>query len=296
MAGIALVGLIALANGAEAHDYWLEPNFPFASKGDELVLHLRMGARLDTEEERPLQKDRVARFDLFGNGAVRRDLLTAGTEGQTPVARVRLESGAALAVLNRKPQTTTLEAATFNAYLAEEGLDAIAAQRTRLGQTDTPAREVYVRFLKALIQERDPAAATANTLYKRRLNERLEILLENNPGQLRTDGRLTVKVLFEGKPLPEVKVFACRRGKVEGQPPVALSASTSAKGLAEFALDQPGLWLVRLVHMRAATTGGPTKADANAPQWESYWAGYTFAARFASAAGATPTPRPTATP
>ena len=294
MAVHALAGVLSLVTGAAAYDFWLEPDSALASKGDELVLHLRMGDRLQTEEERPLQKDRVVRFDLFGNEAVRRDLLALGTEGQTPAARTRLESGAALVVMDRKPNTLTIDADTFNDYLDEEGLDAVAAQRTRLGQTDTPAREVYTRFLKVLIQERDPAANTANTLYKRRVGKRLEILLENDPGQLRSDGRLAVKVLFEDKPLAGAKIFACRRAKADGQKPVALSATTSAKGLAEFSLDQPGLWLVRLVHMRAAGPGA--KSDPSPPQWESFWAAYTFAARFAPTGAGMPSPRPSASP
>ena len=289
----ALVGALSLAGIASAHDFWLEPDSALANKGDELVLHLRMGERLTTEEERPLQKDRVYRFDLFGNAAVRRDLLAAGAEGQTPVARTRLESGAALVVMDRKPQAITIEAAKFNEYLAEEGLEAIVAQRARLGQSDMSAREVYLRFLKVLLQERDPAAVTANTLYKRRVGERLEILLENDPGQLRPDGRLKVKVLFEDKPLAGAKIFACRRAKTEGKGPMVLSATTSPNGLAEFALDQSGLWMVRLVHMRAEATSA--KPDVNAPQWESFWAAYTFAGRYASGAGS-PSPRSAATP
>ena len=288
-----MLGVLSLTAGAAAYDFWLEPDSAFASKGDELMLHLRMGDRLQTEEERPLQKDRVVRFDLFGNEAVRRDLLALGAEGQMPAARTRLESGAALIVMDRRPQMVTMDADTFNDYLNEEGFDAVAAQRTRLGQTDAPAREVYTRFLKVLIQERDPAANTANTLYKRRVGKRLEILLENDPSQVRSDGRLSVKVLFEDKPLTGAKVFACRRAKVDGQKPVVLSATTSPKGLAEFSLDQPGLWLVRLVYLRATTVGA--KPDPSAPQWESFWAAYTFAARFASGATA-PSPRPTATP
>ncbi len=292
-----LAGALSLVAGiatAPAQDFWLEPDSAVASKGDELVLHLRTGDHFTTQEERALQKDRVYRFDLFGNEAVRRDLLALGIEGQIPVARTRLESGAALIVMDRKPHALTTEAAEFNAHLTEEGLDAIAAQRARLGQTDTPAREIYTRFLKVLIQERDPAATTANTLYKRRVGKRLEILLENDPGQLRPDGRLAVKVLFDDKPLVGVKVFACRRAKIEGQKPVFLTATTSAKGLAEFSLDQPGLWLVRLVHMRAAGVGA--KPDANAPQWESFWSAYTFAARFVAGTSPSPSPRPSASP
>lgn len=284
---ILLLAALAPTN-AHAHDFWLEPASALATRGDELVLHLNMGEHLVTEEERPLQKDRVLRFDFYGDRSGRRDLLKAGTEGQTPAARVRLEGGAALVVMDRNAQGITMEAAKFNAYLAEEGLDGVIAQRARLGQTDAPGRENYLRFLKVLVQEREPAAASANTLYKRRVGERLEMLLENDPGRLGPDGKLQVKVVFEGNPLAGAKVFACRRG-ADGQSPFVVSAVTTAKGLAEFKLDQPGLWLVRTVHMRAAS-GGP-KAE---PQWDSFWAAYTFAVR--SAPVVTPAPAASISP
>ncbi len=264
-----------MANVASASDYWLEPSRAPGAKGEELILHLQMGDRLKTEEEKPLQKDRIARFDLYGDRTARRDLLAAGQENQSPTARVRLEEGSALVVMDRKPRPITMEPDRFNQYLTDEGLETAAAQRARSGQTDTPGHETYARFLKTLVQEANPTTATVNTLYKRRVGQRLEILLENDPGQLgSTGGELTVKVLFEGMPLAGTKISACRRA-ADDQPPHVATAVTSAKGLASLKLDQPGLWLVRTVTMRAATAG--PRSDA---AWESFWATYTFTARF----------------
>ena len=270
---VLLAACLLLCGGgssARAHDYWLEPTAIPQGKGEELVVRLQMGNRLKTEEERPLQKDRLVRFDLYGDRTARRDLLAAGQENQVPAARVHMDPGSALVVMDRKARPITMEAAKFNQYLADEGLDAIIAQRARLGQTDAPGRESYTRCLKTLVRGGNPAAVTANTLYKRRVGQRLEILLENDPDRIDGDGKLTVKVLFEGNPLPGAKVFACRRS-ADDQPPYVVTATTSARGLAEFKLDQPGSWLVRTVYMRAA--GGGSKAE---PQWESFWSTYTF--------------------
>ena len=283
---LLLLGAAAAGSGcAQAHDYWLEPGSPWAARGDEVALHLWMGSLLKNDEERPLQKERLLRFDLFGDRSGRRDLLAQGRDGQLPVAKARLESGSALVVMDRSPRPITMEAARFNAYLTDEGAEAATAARKEQGQADQPGREVYSRYLKSLIQERDPAAVTPNTLYKRRVGQRLEILLENDPRRLKPDGSLTVKVLFEDRPLAGTKVFACRRA-AEGQPPFVLTAVTDPKGLAAFKLDQPGLWLVRLVHVRPAAP--PEHRTENAPQWESSWAAYTFGARMV----ATPPPGP----
>jgi uncharacterized GH25 family protein len=292
---LVLLGLVAgSGRRAQAHDYWLEPASPWAATGDELPIHLWMGNLLKGDEERPLQKERVARFDLFGDRSGRRDLLAQGHEGQIPAAKVRLESGSALVVMDRLPRPITMEPARFDAYLAEEGADAVIAARKEQGQAEQPGREVYSRYLKSLIQERDAAAVTPNTLYKRRVGQRLEILLENDPRRLKPDGSLTVKILFEDRPLAGAKVSACRRAAIEGQPPVVLSSVTDTKGLAAFKLDQPGLWLVRLVHVRPAPS--PEHRTEGAPQWESSWAAYTFGARIAPLALPTPRATPVVTP
>ena len=301
LAAGALLWLGIVAGGlhrARAHDYWLEPGSPWAARGDELVMHLWLGEKLKGEEERPLQKERITYFDLFGDRSGRRDLLAAGREGQVPVAKVRMENASALTIMDRPPRPVTMDGDKYTKYLTEEGADAVLALRAHEGQTGQPGREVYSRCLKALIQERDPAAATPNTLYKRRVGQRLEILLENDPSRLKPDGRLTVKVLFEGRPLAGAKVFACRRVGTPGenQPPAVLTAKTDAAGITHFKLDQPGLWLVRLVHIRPATVAD-RRGDSGA-QWESVWAAYTFGARLAPVAVPAPGsgPSPAASP
>lgn len=280
--GWLLVAFLCLAGVtvARAHDFWLEPETVPAANGEEVLLHLRMGERFKTEDERSLQKDRIARFDLLSDRLKRRDLLFARKDGETPVAKWRVESGASLAVMDRTPRPIEMERDKFNHYLEEEGQEAAVALRARLGQTEQGGKEVYTRYLKALVQERDPALSLPSTLYKRRVGQRLEILLENDPGRMQPDKQLTVKVLFEGKPLAGAKVFAYRREAGELGTASALTAVTSAQGLADFKLDQTGVWLVRLVHFRVPAERRPESSAS----WESFWASYSFAVREAPAA------------
>ena len=121
---LMLLGALTVAAAeARAHDLWLEPSVPLAAHGDELILRLYEGDAFKSDEERPLQKDHVERFDLFSDRARRRDLLATGQDEQTPVAKARLESGAALAVMDRPARPITMPADKFNRYLADEGLD-----------------------------------------------------------------------------------------------------------------------------------------------------------------------------
>lgn len=301
---------LQLGGAARAHDFWLEPDpaptgVPPA-KVEERALHLRMGDGFQAEEEKPLQKEATARFDLYADRAGRRDLLAAGKEGQVPVAKLPPESSACLVVLDRKERENTMDAEKFNRYLAEEGQDAVVAQRAKLGQTQAEGRETYTRYLKALVPGTNPLSTLPNTFYKRRVGQRLEILLQNNPGRLATNRKLAVKVLFEGKPLPGVRVFAYRHETANPpatpQPapapansgaPAKQTATTSAQGLADFKLDQNGEWLVRLVYIR------PAEHKANATpivNWESFWTSYSFVAKDAPAPAVSPGPKPIASP
>ncbi len=70
---------------------------------------------------------------------------------------------------------------------------------------------------------------------------------------------------YEGRPLPGGLVVAMNRST----PAAKLSARTDAKGRVTFRLPQPGVWLVKSVHMVPAPAG--TNAE-----WASYWASLTF--------------------
>ncbi len=82
-------------------------------------------------------------------------------------------------------------------------------------------------------------------------------------------GALKVRLLFEGKPLPNTALFALRKigDKVTEQ-----RLMTAADGTAEVRLTDKGTWMLRLVHMRRCAG----RADAD---WESFWTSLTFELR-----------------
>jgi uncharacterized GH25 family protein len=253
--------LLALAP-ARAHDYWLEPETFFPKAGESVTVRLHVGDHFVSEAERPFQKKPTLRFDLVAAGK-KFDLAAAGRDGQAPVAKVDVAApGAYLLAMERAPQLIRLEAAKFNRYLKEEGLEAILARRKQDGEEHKEGRERYSRCLKCLLQCGDANDDT----FGQRLGQQLEIVPSSNPSRLKAGDSLTVQVLFEGKPLPGTRLFAYHRveGKGQGQ-----ALTTAKDGRATFQLERAGPWLVRLVHMRRC-------ADAGEADWESYWAALTF--------------------
>ncbi|HEY0319601.1 MAG TPA: DUF4198 domain-containing protein [Pyrinomonadaceae bacterium] len=259
--------LLALYASAAAHDYWLQADSFFLAPRSSTLLHLHVGSTFKSELERPLQKQRTVRFQMLSNGGTQ-DLMAKSDDGRMPVAEVTPRaSGNYLLVMERTPQLIALEASKFNEYLAEEGLEPVIKMRAARGQANLEGRERYTRYIKALLQVGDRRDDT----YKRIANQRLEIVPQNNPYNLKPGGTLRLRVFFEGQPLKDTRIFAYNRLATDEQARV-LSAGLSADGTAAFTLDRAGVWLVRLVYMRPC-------AGCNDADWESFWAAYTFELR-----------------
>jgi uncharacterized GH25 family protein len=247
-----------------AHDYWLEPARPLATRGETVALRLLVGEDLQPDEEREFAAARAPRCELV-TAAGRQDLRGRFVEGAKPFGRVELAGeGTHLIVLERTPSTITLEPAEFTGYLREEGLDPIVAEREQRGETNRAGRERYARFLKCYVRAGDQpeAAVPAAAL-------RLDIAPALRADRaMRTGDELRVRVVLDGAPLKQAAVFAAVRradGKV-----VTQKATTDDQGWITLRLDTAGLWVVRLVHMQRAP------ADDVEVDWESFWAACTF--------------------
>jgi uncharacterized GH25 family protein len=258
----ALVLFLLLATPAVAHDYWLLPETFFPGRDATISLHLHVGEHLVSEVERPFQAKPTVRFEQrHGKEVI--DLAARGTDGKKPVARLSFaREGTHLVLLERAAQLITLDAAKFNKYLEEEGLQEALDERKRKGEEKSPGRERYSRYLKSLLQVGKPLDDEVT----RPVGHKLEIVPLENPYSLRPGDTLTVRVLFEDKPLAKARLAAHHR---EGDRTQTQSLTTTKDGEATIKLDHAGPWLVRLVHMR--------RCQAEDADWESFWLALTFA-------------------
>ncbi|HET9298948.1 MAG TPA: DUF4198 domain-containing protein, partial [Candidatus Polarisedimenticolaceae bacterium] len=138
-----LVFLLAGAPAA-AHDLWLEPStFRPAPHGLVSVSVLvGQGFLGDTV---PRDPEHLERF-VLGTAPV------VGLPGADPAGTVRVgDAGAATLLYRGTPQPITLEAAKFESYLREEGLEHVIAARAKAGKSNAPGRERYGRCAKALL-------------------------------------------------------------------------------------------------------------------------------------------------
>lgn len=261
---IALAVLLTPASPAQAHDYWLEFDPLHAAPGGVVGVSLHVGEDFVAAEHKAMQRDRVVSFrHLRSAGEV--DLLASAREGASPLARVPAEPGGHLFGLERNLARIEMRALKFNRYLKHEGLVAALDARKRAGERLRRARERYTRHLKAFVQVGD----TTDGVSTRTLGHRIELVPARDLAALRPGERFAVTVRFEGAALAGAMVEAFVRPPGGGAPR-GQKATSDAQGRVEFTATEAGAWLVRTVHMRRCE--GCTDAD-----WESFWAGYSFA-------------------
>lgn len=254
VAGAALV----LATGAAAHDFWIEPTTHRPEPGRVVGLGLRVGERFAGD---PVPRD-PARIESFVLLDDRGSTPIVGRDGADPAGLVAMTSpGIHVVAYRSRRSRIELPAATFERYLREEGLDAVARERARRGESDLPSREVYSRCAKALLEVPGEGARG----FDRVAGLRLELIPEADPFRLPVGEELPVKVVFEGRPIEGILVSALPAS----DPTHPVQARTGPDGRVRLPLLLPGRWLVKAVHMLPAEDG----LDAD---WESLWASVTF--------------------
>jgi uncharacterized GH25 family protein len=229
---------------ALAHDFWIEPATFAPQPGQIVAVRLRVGQDLMGDPV-PRDPSLLDRFVLNGAPVVGRD-------GSDPAGYFRVDSGGLLVVgYQSNFSRVEMTAEKFNQYLKEEGLDRIPRQSSTV-------HDAFSRCAKSLVLAGPATPAQAD----RALGFTLELVAEKNPYASAT---LPVRLLYQGRPMPGALVVAFnRRNPAEKQ-----SVRTDQQGRAIFRVAQPGLWLVKAVHMIPAPKG----ADA---EWASYWASLTF--------------------
>jgi uncharacterized GH25 family protein len=254
---ITLFGAL-FASGVRAHDFWIDPSSFRPSPGQRVTVRLRVGQHFRGD---PVPRDPalLQRFVVVGPGG---ETPVPGVPGSDPAGFVTLTSpGLSTITYASGRSPVALDAAKFETYLAEEGLDTVSALRAKKGQTAAPVKEVFSRCAKAYLA----VGGVGGPGYDRVLGLTLELVSEKDPTALAGSSELPVRLLYLGKPLAGALVTAFTRDK----PDAKVTARTDATGRARLRLDRPGDWLVKAVHMIPAPA--VTGAD-----WESFWASLTF--------------------
>ena len=269
---VLLVFALCIAVPLRAHEFWLTPVTVPLVAGDSARLTLRVGEYFEGELigfSTSLTLD-MRQYTTSGNI----DLLTLLPQ-DTPAAALLVPlpaPGTHMVIFNSHPNTISLSADTFHAYLHDEGLDFIKAQRAAAGIAGSPGRERYRRFVKTLIRVAPKTGAVSSqaikpdTTYSTLTGQRLEIVPTNNPTTMSAGDVLGVRVVFDGKPLKDALLKAWHR---RGGQTLIIRAKTAADGSAAFDLPYAGPWMISVVHMVPVF-------DVKDIDWDSLWSNLSF--------------------
>lgn len=245
-----------------AHEFWLMPS-KFRVKARELMTLTFYVGEDFMGEIWGKRIERTLRVTDFV-GKKQTDLTALAIQSDSNDIKLSFDKeGTHVVAMRSKNSFIALEAAKFNDYLKDDGIENIYALREKKGDLDKPSRELYSRCAKTLIQVGDK---TDNT-FKKNTGMPLEIIPLQNPYLAKIGDKMTVKVLFQGKPLADKMVVTWNKTATTKTRQQKLR--TDAKGNMTFTLDEKGQWMVSTVHMIELT-------DNPEGNYQSFWGNLTF--------------------
>lgn len=261
-----LLGITIISVIAPAHEFWFQPQKFFYSIRE--VAHLRfMVGENFTGDNWSGSKEKIQQLIHYtpsGDFVDISDKLTAN-KGDSLLLPLP-DEGTHMIIFNSNNSFISLEAAKFNEYLTEDGLNNAALYRKENNEEDKKSTEHYQRSIKTILQvsSKITDACTKPTTLP------LDIIPGENPYAVQTGSKNAVKVrfrvLFQNQPLPGALVKTWYH--VPGKTIQMDTLRTDKKGWV-ITDRHPGRYMISCVHMEH------TPADKEA-EWQSYWGSLSF--------------------
>jgi uncharacterized GH25 family protein len=250
-----------LAGQLHAHDFWLEAHPFYTAPGKTVDLSLHVGNDY-VGDSLPNIASWYTDFSLYLNKG---KLDIAGELGRDPAGYFTpQQTGTHTIGYQSIFKFIDMDSDTFNKYLINEGLQNALDYREQNGLQTQNGRENYIRHAKTLIQAGDSFDVDNSA---RVFGYELEIIPMHNPYKMHPDEILTVKILYRGKPAPDLLLVAFTRDNPQSQQ----RYRSNRDGLVSIALDRSGDWLLKTTKI--------LKIDDDKADWESHWASLTFAVK-----------------
>lgn len=265
---IALALIVASVALAFAHDLFLKPNAFFIAPHDTVRVTVLNGTFSSSEGS--VTRDRLIDLAIVGpDGRTKGDTTTWTGKGKTSHWAPRVGAGGTYVLgASLRPRIIALAAKQFNEYLASDGLPDILAARKTAGELGKASRERYSKHVKAIVQSGDAHTASYGTV----LGYPAEIVPLDNPYAV-GKGTLRVRALVDGAPMAAQVVIAGGRSPT-GARLSEQTVRTDAHGVANIAVNAPGVWYVKFIRMVRVPASAKDSVD-----YESKWATMTFAVR-----------------
>ena len=262
---VVLTSLLLLAPFLYGHDLFIKLDAYFLPPDADVRIPILNGTF--TVSENSITPDRVVDV-ILARPTGTESLGTKGWDasGDTTFLTLRTgEPGTYMLGIATRPNLIELAAADFNEYLEHDGIPDVLEARRVQGELDRGVVEKYSKHVKAVFQ----VGESTSRSWDKAFGLPAEIVPRSNPYELAAGGTLEVLCLVFGEPVANQLVIAGGEGYAGII--VERSARTDEEGIARFAIEGPGRWYVKFIHMEKTAEEGV--------DYESNWATLSFQLR-----------------
>ncbi len=258
---IALWVCFITANFLLAHEFWLQPEKFIYQQGENVNATFLVGENF-TGENWTGNRQRIKSLQLHLGSDVDDIADLIGDEKGDSIQLMVMNEGTVMMTFNNHNSFIELEAQKFTDYLKEDGLEDAINYREQNGEKDSIGREFYQRSVKTIFQ----VGKKYTDVYKKETDLPIDILLQSNPYELKKNGAIKTKILFQGKAL---KNALCKIWHRYNDKTTMQELSTDSNGELSIEIEPTGRWMVSTVKM--VRLQNDSKA-----QWQSYWGSATW--------------------
>ncbi|MCP4727400.1 MAG: DUF4198 domain-containing protein, partial [bacterium] len=270
---ISVLTIILLfgATSIIAHDFWLIPEIFSVASGKGLHVYANNGS-IFPESLNAVAPERISYSKMVGKDRTI-DITSMHVIDKSLAFDVKPPSDGQWYVgVEVKPNRIDMTGEEFNEYLVHDGLPSILELRKERDELEKPARELYQKSAKTLIQSGNGGPK----VWDKVLGHHIEFIPMSDPADLEEGSRLRLKLLFKGEPLANAVVaagFAGAEGHTHAETGVEHSHSgeykTDSRGFVYIMISEHGKWYVRTTHM-------VEENENDEYDWHSFWATLTF--------------------
>lgn len=252
-----------------SHDMFLKMESYHVKPNSNVSIHLYNGTF--DKSENSITRDRMADVSLVKPDGSRTRLPNnawSDVDNITVLETKTSGEGTYVVGVSTLAKMIDLSATDFNQYLAHDGIVDVLEARKSSGEDQQAANEKYSKHVKAIFQ----ATSTTTNNFNKELGYPIEFIPLQNPYDLSVGEKLSVKLLFNGKPVKNQLVYASYAGyhshSDSGGHVEAISSRTDENGMVSIELSKEGHWYVRTIYM--------VKSNEAGVDYESNWATLTF--------------------
>ncbi|MDA1080748.1 MAG: DUF4198 domain-containing protein [Gemmatimonadetes bacterium] len=271
--GGAIAATLVSAAVLAAHDFWLVPNALTFAPGASVEVLGQSGSRFPTSGG-PTQPAQVAEARIVGKSS---DVKITDLSVSGKSLMLRSKPGGAgqyVVAVSLTARNARATPARLQRYIALEGAPELAARYEQEGKYPKAdsVTQTSAKFAKTIVE----VGSNGARAFDKVLGQALELVPLDDPAHTHAGGSVRVRLLFHGKPIPNVHLRAGwgSPDAVNSEPPTGAPAKpdqivvTGADGVARIDITEPGLWNVRTLYA-AAMQGMPE-------HWEVYFSTMVF--------------------